>query len=173
MTERQIFMRADKLIREALVKEIQNQGHTLDGTLENSIAGVILQDSKRSQLIGTMLFYGFILNEGVKPGRVPYGGAGARTGAKTSLFIDGLTQYFIKRGLDEKTAKSAAFATAQKMKKEGMPTAGSYRFSKTGQRKKFIDRVADRVDQKLDTQISTDYDLMIDQQYRKTKSEII
>ena len=48
--------------------------------------------------------------------------------------IKALTAWWKREGLVEKEAKSAAFATAFKHQKEGMPTVNSYAFSKNNRR---------------------------------------
>jgi hypothetical protein len=80
--------------------------------------------------------YGLPLNNGVIPSRIPFG---RPTGAKVSKYIQGLIRFAkLRFRVTEKEAKGIAFAIARKQVKEGMPTNGSYRFTKTGKRTEFI-----------------------------------
>jgi len=119
-------------------EELEAQGHKLTGSLERSLQFTIQGDLNK--LIGSvyMADYGIYVDKGVKASRIPYSKG---SGAKTSKYIAGLTDFFIKRGLDFKRARGAAFATAKKQKREGMPTRSSYAYSKNGRRLDFSRQV--------------------------------
>lgn len=121
-------------------KEIEAQGHKLTGKLINSVTFEVQQLNGGFE--GTMFIadYGMILEKGVKPNRIPFTFG---SGKKTSKYIQGLIDFFQKRGLHPKAAKSAAFATARVQKREGLPTRKSFRFSKNGRRKGFIKHTLD------------------------------
>ena len=77
------------------------------------------------------------LNTGVSPPRIPYG---TYTGAATSQYIEGLKTYAkLRFRASDEDALGIAFAIAKKHKKEGMPTSGSYDFSTTGKRTRYIE----------------------------------
>ena len=76
------------------------------------------------------------------------------------------------RGLEEKEALKAAFATAKKQKIDGMPTVGSYQFG-NGQRRWFVLNTAGKVDLELDETIGNGLDEIIDDLFHETKSETI
>ena len=122
-----------------LKKELREQGHYLTGALHNSIDYKV---TRRGQtvVIAEMysLDYGLIMEVGVKPNKIPYGGRGGGASGGTSKYIQGLVTFFQKRGLDERGALSAAFATANVQKREGMPTNGSFAFSANGRRTGFV-----------------------------------
>lgn len=142
----------DRLIQElrqaerGLVTEIQNelkdQGHYNTGRLFQSVKGLVYENADGGTLDIEMNDYHVFVEKGVRAGRIPFGGRSR--GAKTSLYIQGLISFFQNKGLSEKEAKGAAFATARKHSDPtgpGMPTANSYssEFSKNGRRLKFID----------------------------------
>ena len=116
-----------------LQKQFALQGHKLTGKLNNSIEGIttISADGVNIKIIGE--YYGNILDKGVPASRIPFGGKA--TGAKTSKYIQGLARFAqLRFGVSGKKALSIAFAIANKQKKQGMPTLGSFKFSLNGQR---------------------------------------
>lgn len=161
-----ILNKIKRELDESFKKELIAQGHSNSGKLEASINGKI----NGNQLNGEIYDYGFILNDGVKPGRIPYRRG---SGAKSSKFIDSLVLYFKSKGLNEKEAKSAAFATAMVQKKEGMSTKGSKRFSKNGRRQGFIDHVIENKEAKIDKIATDGMDNIFNQEFHKQKTEII
>ena len=118
--------------QDELRKEIESQGHKDTGKLMDSIEYEILMDSDAVYITFTYLFYGEILNDGVKPKNIPFGNS---TGATTSKYIEALKNWATRKGM--KKPLSAAFAIAKAHKKQGMPTRGSYAFSLNGRRKKW------------------------------------
>ena len=123
-------------LRKRLIAELQQQGHSLTGALAKSIAYEIKEDASGVTAIMTALDYGLVLEFGVPANRIPYGGKGGGRG--TSKYIQGLVRFFTLRGLGSREALGAAFATAKKHKKEGMPSRGSYAFSSNGRRTGFV-----------------------------------
>jgi hypothetical protein len=87
-------------------------------------------------------YYQFV-EEGVAAASVPYTPGGRRGG--TSKYIQGLISFFMRKArLGFKEAKGAAFATANKHKKEGIPLRSSLRFSRDGTRLGFISDTIDK-----------------------------
>lgn len=123
-----------RLIQEAK-NELVRQGHSLTGELENSIRYEFTKLPNVVQTIVFMANYGKYVDKGVKAADIPFSEG---SGRKSSKYIDGLQRFWILKGLPEDEALSAAFATAKKHKKEGMPTRDSYRFSQNGKRKGFF-----------------------------------
>lgn len=111
--------------------ELIAQGHRLTGNLVNSFEQTIMFVSGSIKAEVFVADYGLIIDSGVKPSRIPYNRG---SGARTSKYIEALIEYWRKRGLNELNAKRAAFATAAKQKREGMPTRDSYRYSTNGRR---------------------------------------
>lgn len=118
------------------IKNIRLQGHTLTGKLEKSIEVQVIQ--KVDTFINLLAeSYGIPLNTGVKASRIPYKKG---SGRRSSEYIKGLQMFAKKRmRVSDKEALNIAFAIAKKHKKEGMPTRGSFRYSKNGKRTNFFD----------------------------------
>lgn len=169
-TEENILQKVDKVIKKSLAKELKSQSHYLTGGLERSIQGEIKNVPNGASLEGSMADYGFIVNAGTTPGKIPYK---ENSGAKSSKYISGLINYFKLRGLSEKEASRAAFATAKVQKKEGMPTRNSYSYAKNNERKLFIERTAISISNTVDAIVSEEMDNAVEKIFNKQNSEII
>lgn len=126
-----------EVVKIDLVNELKLQGHDLTGRLISEIEIVVKQRGDLTTGEILFLFYARFLELGVKRSNIPFSG---RSGGRKSKYIEALIDYFEKRGLRSREAKSAAFATAHKHKREGMPTRASKRFSRVGTRTGFIGR---------------------------------
>ena len=111
---------------------IDDQGHNLTGRLKGSFETVTRQTENTSEADILVEGYGQFVDQGVKAARIPYSGRSGRGGK--SKYVEGLKDFFIKRGRGATEALRAAFATAAKHRREGMPTRASYRFSRNGKR---------------------------------------
>lgn len=121
-----------KVIVMAVKKAFIMQGHKMTGALNDSIEYKVAAQVNSVMLEFLMLDYGMIQNFGVTADRIPFNPG---SGAKKSAYIDGLKRFAkIKLGKNDKEAERVAFAIAYKQKAEGMPTKGSYKYSKTGKR---------------------------------------
>ncbi len=165
-TTASLLTKVNNILETGLKRELRNQGHSNTGRLENSIKGVI----NDTELKGTILDYGGIVNDGTQANRIPFK---LGSGAKSSKYIDGLVAFFKTKGLGDKEAKRAAFATARVQRKEGMSTAASKRFSKNGKRQNFIDDVIETKEPVIDNLMSKGMDEIFDGFYNKQKSETI
>lgn len=130
-----------ELIKDVIVKEVAKsfevQGHKMAGALINNIQWVTTESTDKILMQMLMQMYGIYLDRGVKAENIPYTPPSGRGGK--SKYIEGLIRYVEKRiGLSGREAKSVAFAIANVQKKQGMPTRGSYRFSKNGKRTGFF-----------------------------------
>ena len=136
MNTRPLLEKARTTLNNALAKELKDQGHFLTGALEASInnSSRVIEGGNKSELIGWALDYAQDLETGKK-----------RFGKN---HLQELFKYFILRGLPQNEAMSAAVRTYKKHNEEGMPTEASKRFSKTGERKHFIDRTWKENEQK-------------------------
>jgi len=121
-------------LQKRLIAELQAEGHRLTGALEKSIQYEVKVEGDTITAVMTALDYGLVMEFGVPANRIPYG----KGGGGTSKYIQGLVRFFTLRGLGSREALSAAFATAKKHKREGMPTRGSYAFSSNGRRTGFV-----------------------------------
>lgn len=126
-------------LKKALQTELEQQGHRLTGNLEKSLQYEIKPTTDGFSAIMTSADYGIFIEFGVRPARIPYSGRTGKGGK--SKYIEGLIRYFQLRGLPQREAQRAAFATAAVHKREGMPTRASYRFSRTGERTGFVKSV--------------------------------
>lgn len=114
-----------ELTQSNLIEASVEQGHKLTGSLQSRIDYRITTTNDGYSIIITAPKYALYVNFGVSAGKVRYP-------------IRVMVEYWRKRGLPEKEATRAAWATREKHKKEGMPTRASARFSKTGKRTGFI-----------------------------------
>ena len=138
------------------------QGHRLTGKLNSSIQDIVKITATGANIAILMEEYGIIQNNGVAASRIPYNPR-KRTGAGTSKYIEGLRKFAVLRfGLSGKEALSAAFAIAKKQAQQGMPTKGSFRFSKTGRRTGAIEAALLDTDSEI-TKLAEDFleDLII------------
>lgn len=121
-----------KIVAQAVKESFAMQGHKLTGELEKSIEFKV-NNQRESINIDFLLFdYGMVQNYGVTADRIPFNPG---SGAKTSKYIDGLKNFAkLRFGVDDKKAKSIAFAIAYKHKQQGMPTSASKKYSKNGKR---------------------------------------
>lgn len=166
----QILRKVDGFIKKNLAIELKQQGHYLTGALERSIQGTIQDITNGVWLQGDMVGYGFIIDAGTKPEKIPYR---ENSGAKSSKYISALINYFKLKSFSEKEAKGIAFATAKVQKREGMPTRGSYAYSKNNERKIFIERTANAISYSVDNMVSTEMDSAFEKIFNKQQSEII
>lgn len=143
--KRQFEQELDLIIGD-LRDEIRQQGHVATGNLLRSFKAEV-NESISDGFLGVIFAadYWQPVDTGVAAGRIPYT-PGRRSGRSSSKYIQGLLDWIetIRPGLSEKERKSFAFAIAATHKKEGMPTRGSYSFSRNGHRTNFVQRVLDK-----------------------------
>ena len=113
MTELTILNEAAQFLEENILQQWEAQGHKLTGAWERSLTHNAVGEN---EVEGLAQGYGMIVDAGVSPDRIPYGGTGTGNGSGTSLYIQGLVNFWIARGKDPKTALSLAFATAKVQK---------------------------------------------------------
>jgi len=155
-----ILQQANATIITALIKALRDQGHYLSGALERSLVATITAD----RLIVSGLYYLWILDQGVAPGKMVIG----------TKSITALTNYVQRRmGYDSKKAKHIAFAILKKQQNEGMSTRNAYRYSSTGQRKFALTQTFKNMDQLLSKQIFSGVDALIDNEFNKQKTETL
>ena len=129
-----------------IAEEWKKQGHNLTGKFVNELTYNISTNSESTKIDlidGNENAYGVILNKGVPADKIPFSPG---SGAKSSKYIAGLTNYAkLRMGASDKDAVSIAFAIAHKHKKEGMPTQASKKYSKTGERTRFVEAVETKI----------------------------
>lgn len=143
-------------------REFSQQGHSLTGRSIRSISYVVKQEGGRA----TPVWYVEVehekhmtyLNTGVPADRIPYTIGGPRRGG-TSEFIQALIRWVKLRGIASGflKAKSIAFAIATTMKREGMPTRGSFRFTNNGRRTGWLDHPIDSGRQLIEERLEEAY----------------
>lgn len=118
-------------------EELAEQGHKLTGRLSNSFETAI--EGLATDCVTAKILqedYALVLDKGIKRSRVPFSRRSGRGGK--SKYIEGLIDFFRKRGKSLKDAKSFAFATAMKAKyRTGHPTRPYYQgrsYSRNGRR---------------------------------------
>lgn len=133
---------AMKRLQTDLRGELKAQGHVLTGRLSESLEYEI--EVQGDVIVATMECedYGLAIEFGVPAERIPYTPGGG--GGGTSKYIQGLIRFWNLRGVTGREGVRAAFATAAKHKREGLPTRSSYAFSTTGERTGFASTVLER-----------------------------
>ncbi len=138
-------------LRLRLGQELADQGHRLSGELVSSLEYKVQTSANGLTLDFFASEYGVYLNEGVPANRIPYTAKRRGSGGRgTSAYIQGLIRYVQRRmGLRGKEGVSVAFAIARKHKREGMPTAASYRFSKNTRRTGWVDQIIEQSEERI------------------------
>lgn len=112
-------------IQQEIIEELIAQKHVATGETLKEIEVVV--ETTPNGVRGQVLVppHVVVLDQGVKPGRVPFGGITGRGG--TSKYITALTKWarVVFPGLTLAQARSRAFAIAQTAKRQGHPTRGS------------------------------------------------
>lgn len=161
MTVKDIYTGAERLINLFIKKEIALQGHTLTGTMEDSLDGKYSKSGAADLMEGFAVDYTKYVNDGVPA---------ASASMKQFPY---LVNYFKLRGLGDKEAKGAAAATIKTWMREGMSTQASKRFSQTGARQNFIDSAFMGSNGQLDEYMTNSFDFAVDELYHKEKSETV
>ena len=158
---------------ESLRDRITRQGHRLSGRLIKSMKFSVSVSSQK--VVGDIIMehYAGFLDSGVSASRIPFSGISPGAGPNVSQYIQGLISFWRQRGLPEREATSAAFATAKVHAREGMPTRASRRFSRDdgGARTGFIGRTTDErkpyILSLLASKAGTELTVSIEQAFRK------
>lgn len=148
----------------AVVIAWRAQGHELTGKAARSIEERIVQTTGGVEIQFYIEDYMANINQGVPANRIPYSPG---SGAKYSKYIAGLTRYAkLRFGASQKEAENIAFAIARKHLKEGMPSIGSKRYSKTGRRTGFIEigleQEEDKVGRLIEDAVEQTYTALIE-----------
>lgn len=156
-----IYEGAERLINQIIRKEIVLQGHHLTGAMEDSLSVEISTKGKEELMEGFAVHYTQFVNDGFP--------------ASSASFkqVPFLIEYFKKRGLAEKEATAAAFATVKVWMKQGMPTQASKRFSETGSRTNMIENAFAGNNNEVDEYMGNSFDFAVEELFQKEKSETI
>lgn len=166
---REILEEMMQTVQAAIRQEAKAQGHHLSGNLDESIEFEIIGDENSGNLLGRMYAadYSGYLEFGVSADRIPYTPGGRGKGG-TSKYIQALISFFEQRGLSDREATGAAFATATVHAREGMPTSGSKQHSTTGERLGFIKTAVGKSNDELANIIEEKYGKVIEIRFAKT-----
>lgn len=124
-------------LKKALLQTWTDQGHYMNGNIISTMEFVVNETDKYIDIIGMMSKYGAYIEAGVNKSKIPFTPPSDRD--RKSLYIQALARYAqLKMHVSEKESLGVAFAIAYKQKREGMPTKGSFAFSKTGKRTQWI-----------------------------------
>ena len=128
----------EKWLKTELLKTWTEQGHNMTGKVVKEMDLVVERTLASVSFLLYTLPYGAYMESGVTASNIPFSGTRKGGGGK-SAYIQGLIGYAMKKmNLDEKEAKSAAFAIAHTHKKSGMPSPASSKYSSTGMRTEWI-----------------------------------
>jgi hypothetical protein len=114
-----------ELFRDYIKKEGEDQAHRDTGKMLDTLEIVVNEES--GQVTGKLLAEGYsvFVQAGVRADRVNY---------PIKIMVD----WWRRKGLNEKDATRAAFATRANHKKYGIPSKAANAFSKTGKRVGFV-----------------------------------
>lgn len=159
------------------VEELEQQGHRATGNLIRSVIARVNAGLNEIDIAMSHFNYGVVVNTGVLSARVPYNRG---SGAGKSKFIDALMAWIRIRGIAgglDKTVRRIAFAMATAMKRDGIPTKGSYAFTSNGRRTQWIDYVynkyqvpwQDRAEEETQDYIEAAFDSMLEKTCNRFK----
>ena len=113
----------------SLSNELINQGHRGTGKLIASLKAEV--DNINLKVVIKSKFYAIFVNNGVLPSQIKSPFAPKR--------IEALRRWVMRvLGKSDKEAKGLAYAIALTHKRQGMPSFNSYRHSKNGRRRNFV-----------------------------------
>jgi uncharacterized protein YggL (DUF469 family) len=119
------------------IEELEEQGHNASGALIKSVVAKVDAELNAAELTISHWEYGILVNTGMKAADVP----------RTLAFIREIANWIKLRGIAgglDKTVENIATKMVKTMWKTGIPTPGSYRFSKNGRRTGWIDWVYEK-----------------------------
>jgi hypothetical protein len=159
-----IFEPANKSIIEDIRTELRLQGHFLTGALEASIHDQEIHENGGVTLTASALGYLEDLETGIAASQIEL----------SSSRLAEMTKYVeLRMGYHGKKAASVAYAIIKKQQKEGMPTHGSYAFSKTGFRTEVMEQTFDKNQPKYIDKIDTAAFGSLDKIFNQVKSGTI
>lgn len=135
-TLRDILEGGHSIVKAELITQLHEQGHSLTGALEASITA----KTKGETIDVTAFSYLHKLNEGVRPDDIK---VNSQTLAEMTRYVQ------LRMGYQGKKAAQVAYLILRKQKQEGMPTSGSYAYSRTGERLHSLDNSFENTDAEL------------------------
>lgn len=157
-TVNQLLQGSQRIINSEIAHQLREQGHHLTGSLEASLNGAIVGDT----LFGEAKAYIRKLETGVPASEIVI----------NSQALDEMVKYVeLRMGYRGSKAEKVAYLILKKQSEEGSPTSNSYNFSNTGERKHVITISFKEKEKELDSYVMKGIDDIINQEFRKQKSE--
>jgi len=172
MIDAQVLQQVIEGAKLAVVIEWRRQGHELTGKAARSIEEQVRHTATGTRIDFLIQDYMSNINQGIPSARIPFSPG---SGAASSKYIQGLTRYAKMRfGANRKEAEKIAFAIARTHLRQGMPSAKSKRFSKTGRRTGFIEQglneKEDELGRLIENAVEQSFNLLIESFF---KSQIV
>lgn len=141
----QLLERSYEIVRDEGRQVLRDQGHRASGQLERSFERQIRATAVQSTVEVLIEKYGLDIDRKRKPSEFP------TTGFAFRELIDELTEWlsYVKPNQNPRERQWAAGRIAGALAREGSPTRGSLRFSKTGNRTGWIKETAERSEEKI------------------------
>lgn len=144
-----------------LKTELRLQGHYLTGALEASLRPRIDTDGKEQVLTASAAGYLEDLEKGKRANEI----------SMDAKSIADMTRYVkLRMGYTGNRATQVAIAILRKQQKEGMPTAASYQYSQTGERKFAVEDTFYNHQAKYTEMLDNGVFGDLDKSFHKTKS---
>lgn len=159
-----IYKGAEPFLNSIIKNEMIAQGHHLTGAMEDSLDSDVKKTGKADIMEGVSVYYTQWVNDGFPASSASW---------KQFPF---LVEYFKARGVtgeNDRDAKGAAAATIQKWMKEGMPTQASKAHSSTGSRTHLVENAFAGNESKIDEYFLNGFDFVVEEKFKKEKSEKI
>lgn len=155
MTPKEELNRLMEAVTDILIdesqQELDDQGHNASGDLIQSFRANLKLEA--GLLVGEILFndYGLDIDRRRDRKEFPYPGLGKIW----TDFINDLIEWasYVQPNLPRIEREQFAFAVARKMRKQGSPTRGAYRFSKNSRRTGWIDAAINASQSKVEDAI--------------------
>lgn len=159
------FQQVAKILNEGVILELKMQGHLFLDELESTIqSNVKIKEQKNTlTLEGSAVEYIQKMEFGVRP--TDLGGR--------DQHLRNLTSFYLKFGYDIKMAIIKAKRLLPHHFQEGAPTEFSKQYSKTGERKGFINATWKKKEEKVDAVVSNGIESMFMNEFNHQKSETI
>lgn len=160
---KEIFVAVNETIISDIKKELELQGHYLTGALEASFKNLEIDEAGNIVLTAEALGYLEDLEQGIPASEIDI----------AAKFNEMVRYVNLRFGYFGSKANSVAYLILRKQAKEGMPTSGSYAFSKTGERTKAVEETFNNNDEKYTGMLDEAAIGSLDNEFSQTKSGVL
>lgn len=161
MKGKAILKSASIIITQSIITELKLQGHLFLEELEQSMKdGILVSDT---------ILDGYAIDY---IERMDLGVAASDLGDRKRHY-EALTLFYMKLGFPQKEAQKKALILSHYHYKEGVPSEYSKKYSKTGERRFFIEAAWQKSQPLVDEVIYNGMDLIFNGEFNKQKSETI